>query len=420
MSSEARQLRAIDKDLPPRRIPKLTYRNHFGESNVTTSNDQIISYHPSHENEQPITSSVASQQAIPSSDTAETSPSSKASVSTTIRETQTIVPRRSSASASVNQSEAPANVDDVKRRKHSSFLGFLSLKEPSTSALEDFARQQQKQAAAKGGQTTAVGMPGISTQKLPPTVPKVNSKWDGLPSPIKDRAKDLRSSTKDQTIKMASRTSESSSSSSGMNSQASRRSSSSVRFSTPVAQPKINDEHPSAPGLGHQDEEDLTTSFKWSPHSQRHQEGTQQSQNDSCSGRRRSDSVAEPLASSGSSSHHGEQHVRFSPDIRQTAIDSENEEEKGPEQNATEQEGIGAQYSFNSMKKAQDMTTHVTVSPGNWSGNNGRVSVDGIECSSWDEQNLPIPPCLLPPPKKEEKKLEPSLLAGDAAEETIR
>lgn len=419
MSSDARQLQAIDEDLLPRRIPKLTYRNHIGEAKATTSNDQIISYHPSHQNAQPILSSVATEQAIYSSDTAEPSSSSKASVSTTIREAQATVPRRSSTSASVNRSETPAVVDDIKRRKHSSFLGFLSLKEPSTSALDDFARQQQKQAVAKGGRTTALGMPGISTQRLPPTVPKVNSKWDGLPSPIKDRAKDLRSSTKDQTIKMNPRTSESSSSSSGMSFQASVSSSSSVRFSTPVPQSNAN-VFPPTPEIGHRDEGDLKTSFTWSPQTLRHQEGTRQSQNESCSARRRSDSFAGPSASSGSSTHHGEQHVHFSPDTRDTATDSENEGDQGPKQNASEQEVVIAQYSYDSAYKAQDMTTHVTVSSGDWSGNRGRVSIHGNECLPWDEQNLPIPPCLLPPPRKEETGLVPGCLAGDAAEGSIR
>ncbi|KAF1346790.1 hypothetical protein BDV97DRAFT_357818 [Delphinella strobiligena] len=416
MSSKTQQLRAIDNDLPPRHIPKLTYRNHVGESNVTTSNYQSISYHPSYENEQRISSSVLFEQAISSLDTAEPSPSSKASVSTTIRETQAIVPRRSSASVSMNRSsEASANVDDMKRRKHNSFLGFLSLKEPSTSALEDFARQQQKQAAAKGGKATAIGMPGISTQKLPPTVPKVNTKWDGLPSPIKDRAKDLRSSRKDRTLRMAPCTSESASSASEMSFQPSRRSSSGVRFSTPVAQPGINNGCPSVPGIEHQDEEDQRPSFSWSPETHRHQEGTRRSQKDSGSGRRQSNSAAEPLASSGSSCSHGEQHVHVSPDTRKTAIDSENKEEQDPQENASEQEGTGAQYSHASIHKAQDMTAHVAVSSGGWSGNKGRLSVDKVEALPWDEQNLPIPPCLLPPPLKEGKKLVPGLLAGDAA-----
>lgn len=74
-----------------------------------------------------------------------------------------------------------------KRSKNISngMLGFLKLKEPSTSAWEDYVRQQKKAAAEKHGRSTAVGIPGASTQKLPDHVPKVNSKWDGLPPKVK-------------------------------------------------------------------------------------------------------------------------------------------------------------------------------------------------------------------------------------------
>lgn len=81
---------------------------------------------------------------------------------------------RSAATASTVFDQAP-------RKKRNSVLGFLSLKEPSSVALEEFAQQQKKAAAAKGPRATAVGLPGVSTQKLPDHVPKVNSKWDGLP-----------------------------------------------------------------------------------------------------------------------------------------------------------------------------------------------------------------------------------------------
>ena len=37
---------------------------------------------------------------------------------------------------------------------------------------------------------TPVGLPGVSSAKLPPTVPKVNTKWDGVPQALKDKEKD--------------------------------------------------------------------------------------------------------------------------------------------------------------------------------------------------------------------------------------
>ncbi|TKA58167.1 hypothetical protein B0A49_12837 [Cryomyces minteri] len=93
-----------------------------------------------------------------------------------------------SSSTSHASPETPAR--DYKKRKNSSLFGFLTLKEPSQLALEDFAEQQRKIAAAKGGRVTAVGLPGVSTQKLPPTVPKVNTKWDGLPNSAREREKE--------------------------------------------------------------------------------------------------------------------------------------------------------------------------------------------------------------------------------------
>ena len=40
-----------------------------------------------------------------------------------------------------------------------------------------------------GGRVTAVGIPGVSSAKLPATVPKVNSKWDGVPQVLKEKEK---------------------------------------------------------------------------------------------------------------------------------------------------------------------------------------------------------------------------------------
>ncbi len=48
----------------------------------------------------------------------------------------------------------------------------------------------KKKGASKNGRLTAVGMPGVSSARLPPTVPKVNSKWDGIPQAIKEREKE--------------------------------------------------------------------------------------------------------------------------------------------------------------------------------------------------------------------------------------
>ena len=72
-------------------------------------------------------------------------------------------------------------------KKRSNFLSNLfSAKEPSAQALQEYQRRLMKQG---GGQVTPVGMSGVSSAKLPATVPKVNSKWDGVPQTVKEKEK---------------------------------------------------------------------------------------------------------------------------------------------------------------------------------------------------------------------------------------
>lgn len=71
------------------------------------------------------------------------------------------------------------------KKKSGGVLGFLRLKEPSTSALEDFAEHERRRAAQKDGRPVTAGISGTSSQRLPQHVPKVNSKWNGLPDPPK-------------------------------------------------------------------------------------------------------------------------------------------------------------------------------------------------------------------------------------------
>lgn len=104
-------------------------------------------------------------------------------------------------------------------RKPNFLLGLFSLREPSTSALNEIQKQQAHEATTKSSRTTAVGMPGTSSQKLPSTVPKVNSKWNGLPSAGNDRGGQARK--RDSTLTLASHASGSSSCSSNLSSQAS-------------------------------------------------------------------------------------------------------------------------------------------------------------------------------------------------------
>ncbi|GAB7365894.1 hypothetical protein MBLNU230_g7222t1 [Neophaeotheca triangularis] len=99
----------------------------------------------------------------------------------------TSLTRQSTAQGSSGSSEKKAKEQPQAKKKRTGMLGFLTLKEPSTSAWEEFADQQRKMTSQKGARATSVGMPGISSKKLPEGVPKVNSKWNGLPPDGKKR-----------------------------------------------------------------------------------------------------------------------------------------------------------------------------------------------------------------------------------------
>ncbi|KAL9580836.1 MAG: hypothetical protein Q9203_006142, partial [Teloschistes exilis] len=76
------------------------------------------------------------------------------------------------------------------KKKSSSFFKFFSVKEPSTQAFEAYQEQMKKRGTTQNGRANAVGLPGVSSAQLPTTVPRVNSKWDGVPQTAKDRAKE--------------------------------------------------------------------------------------------------------------------------------------------------------------------------------------------------------------------------------------
>lgn len=70
-----------------------------------------------------------------------------------------------------------------KRRPGHAVFNFFTLREPSSSALEVYAKQQRRLAAEKRGRTEAAAALGIrsgSLQKMPAGVPKVTSKWTRL------------------------------------------------------------------------------------------------------------------------------------------------------------------------------------------------------------------------------------------------
>ncbi|KAF1911570.1 hypothetical protein BDU57DRAFT_428707, partial [Ampelomyces quisqualis] len=151
---------ALTAHPPPARMPKLKYRNPL------PANDNCRLEEP------PATpTSKAPSSPSPSVDTASLTSPSLASTSP--------------SAASSNDSNKSST---KKKKKNMGVLGFLSLKEPSQAAFEQYAEAQRKQAAVKGTSSPATRLPSSYAQKkLPENIPKVNSKWDGLPDSLKKR-----------------------------------------------------------------------------------------------------------------------------------------------------------------------------------------------------------------------------------------
>jgi hypothetical protein len=86
-----------------------------------------------------------------------------------------------SRSPTVHSFGMSASTQPTKSKKKSSFLGTLFTKEPSTDAFLQMQNQSRKQMVENPGRVKPPGMSGVSSFKIPEHVPKVNSKWDGMP-----------------------------------------------------------------------------------------------------------------------------------------------------------------------------------------------------------------------------------------------
>ena len=77
------------------------------------------------------------------------------------------------------------------QKKKPSMIGLFRTQEPSSLALREYEQMLKKQQNKGKGKLSAVGMPMTAAAKLPAHVPKVNSKWDGLPAKNnRDKAKE--------------------------------------------------------------------------------------------------------------------------------------------------------------------------------------------------------------------------------------
>lgn len=80
----------------------------------------------------------------------------------------------------------------LSQKKKASILGGFFAKEASSKALEQFAAQL----TAQHGELSPRSVPGVSSAKMPDYVPKVNSKWDGVPESVRLREKEEKEKEK--------------------------------------------------------------------------------------------------------------------------------------------------------------------------------------------------------------------------------
>ncbi|KAL8731097.1 MAG: hypothetical protein Q9166_003625 [cf. Caloplaca sp. 2 TL-2023] len=174
-------------------IPRLTYRN--SPSTASISDHSI--------------KTIGTQSSAASISTGTTSPPS--SLIGSIRSYQfsedipsplsldgTSDPLPSSTSLSPHAAKEP-------KKKSSSVFKFFSVKEPSTQAFEAYQEQMKKRGTTQSGRANPVGLPGVSSAKLPPTVPKVNSKWDGVPQAAKQKVREKNNPSQQSFASSASR-----------------------------------------------------------------------------------------------------------------------------------------------------------------------------------------------------------------------
>lgn len=101
-------------------------------------------------------------------------------------ETMSQLQSRRPSTAAISYSSLPSHGSPKKR---SSFFSGLFAKEPSAQALVDYQKQILRSQSHGRSQPSHIAIAGVSSAQLPPNVPKVNSKWDGVPPSVKEREK---------------------------------------------------------------------------------------------------------------------------------------------------------------------------------------------------------------------------------------
>ena len=155
----------------PLYIPKLTYRN------GTSSGE---SYKPSRLSTSTTTTYLTAETNAHTVSTGVTSPTtSEAPWPRSPGPLQERFSTSTSQRSPLNRTSSKESGLPLAKKKGSRFGGLFA-KEPSAAALDQFAAQLLAQ---NGGKPPA----NVSSEKMPAKVPKVNSKWDGIPQAVKDK-----------------------------------------------------------------------------------------------------------------------------------------------------------------------------------------------------------------------------------------
>ena len=166
------------------KVPKLRYRNapsplspfavHRNSSDVSQASSSPLPP------QSPSAPSISSSTLSPTS--AQFSPFYAASISTASISSGSLTAPPSPYTKSARQTKSKAAKD-----KMASLLGFFTIKEPSQQAWVDYQASIKKQQTNHRSRSPNVGVPMVSSAKLPSHVPAVNSKWDGVPEGTKER-----------------------------------------------------------------------------------------------------------------------------------------------------------------------------------------------------------------------------------------
>lgn len=166
-------------------MPKLAVRNRVSDESNDTEQAYAVNPDTGSENER----------------------SAPASSSSSHR-TRTPMSNRSLSDDSVNQSQWSASQrqsGDLSKakdfgqsatKKKRGMFNFLTLKEPSTSAWAELADAERDKAKQNRGNVTSSRAHQPTFKKLPDFVPKVNSKWDGLPENVHRKSSESKTNNR--------------------------------------------------------------------------------------------------------------------------------------------------------------------------------------------------------------------------------